>query len=187
MYFCRTIRGMDKMKNNCSDVVRDILDNYLEQNNYRKTPERFAILDAVYSFNSYFSIQELSDRLVERCFPVSRATLYNTVRLLMSLRLIVCLRLQQGVRYKACYSDKHCTQVCTVCGKVKEIKIPEIAELVDKTHLKRFRKEGFSMYIYGVCSTCQAMLTRLKNKENTEKQENTNKNKYINKYGKRQS
>lgn len=187
MYFCQTIRGMDKMKNNCSDVVRDILDNYLEQNNYRKTPERFAILDAVYSFNSYFSIQELSDRLVERCFPVSRATLYNTVRLLMSLRLIVCLRLQQGVRYKACYSDNHCTQVCTVCGKVKEIKIPEIAELVDKTHLKRFRKEGFSMYIYGVCSTCQAMLTRLKNKENTEKQENTNKNKYINKYGKRQS
>ena len=68
---------MDKMKNNCSDAVREILDNYLEQNNYRKTPERFAILDAVYSFNSYFSIQELSDRLIERCFPVSYALQYG--------------------------------------------------------------------------------------------------------------
>lgn len=48
------------MKNNCSDAVREILDNYLEQNNYRKTPERFAILDAVYSFNSYFQYKNLA-------------------------------------------------------------------------------------------------------------------------------
>lgn len=158
------------MKNNCGDTVREILENYLEQNNYRKTPERFAILDSVYSFSSYFSIQELSDRLMEKSFPVSRATLYNTVRLLMNLRLVVCLRLQDGVRYKACYSDNHCAQVCTVCGKVTEIKIPEIVETVEKTRLRRFRKESFSMYIYGVCSACQAILTRLKNKGNTEKQ-----------------
>ena len=48
------------MKNNCSDAVREILDNYLEQNNYRKTPERFAILDAVYSFNSIVQYKNLA-------------------------------------------------------------------------------------------------------------------------------
>lgn len=166
---------MDKMKNNSDDAVRQILNNYLEQNNYRKTPERFAVLEAVYSFSSYFSIQDLSDRLVEKCFPVSRATLYNTVRLLMKLRLVACLRLQEGVRYRACYASNYCSQVCTVCGKVVEVKVPDVTDVFEKIHLRRFRKEGFSMYIYGTCSTCQAMLTRLKNRENTEKTRKTNK------------
>ena len=175
------------MTNNVKSKVREVLDNYLEMNKHRKTPERYAVLDAVYSLKGHFTLEDLGAQLEKMHFPVSRATLYNTVRLLMSLRLVICLRLQDGIRYKACYSDNHCTQVCTVCGKVTEIKIPEIADVIDRTHLRRFRKEGFSMHIYGVCSTCQAMLTRLKNKENTEKQENINKNKYISKYGKRQS
>ena len=45
-------------------------------------------------------------------------------------------------------------------------------------HMKRFRKDGFTLYIYGICSTCQAKMTRLtveltkkkptKNKKNNE-------------------
>ncbi len=160
------------MKGNSYEAARQILDNYIEQNNCRRTPERFAILEAVYGFASYFSIQELSDRLEKMNFPVSRATLYNTIKLLLALRLVVCQRLYDGMRYKACYGDNRCVQVCTVCGKVKEVKAQELYDVFDSLHLKRFRKESFSAYIYGTCSTCQAMLTRLKKKENT-----NNKNK----------
>ena len=39
-------------------------------------------------------------------------------------------------------------------------KLPKVANIVDETHLKRFRKEGYSLYIYGICSTCQAKITR---------------------------
>lgn len=170
------------MKSNSEDIVRQIFSNYLEQNNYRKTPERFAILETIYGFSSYFSIQDLSDKLVEKYFPVSRATLYNTIKLLMSLRLVACLRLQSGVRYKASYATNNCTQVCTVCGKTTELKVPELTAAFDGLHLKRFRKESFSMSVYGVCSTCQAMITRLKKKENIK-----NKNKQIKENGKRQS
>lgn len=155
-----------KCRNNSDDTVIQILNNYLEQNNCRKTPERFAILETVYGFNSYFSIQELGDKLLEKCFPVSRATLYNTIKLLMRLRLVVSLRMPEGIRYKACRADNSCVQVCTVCGKVTEVRIPELAEVFDNARLRRFRKENFSMHIYGVCSTCQAMLTRLKRKKN---------------------
>ena len=59
------------------DKVRGILDSYLETNNYRKTTERFAILDAVYDMQRHFSLEELGKKMSKDNFRVSRATLYN--------------------------------------------------------------------------------------------------------------
>ena len=57
--------------------------------------------------------------------------------------------------------------MCTVCGKVTEVRSPEITAAIDQLHLKRFRKDGFTLYIYGICSTCQARITRKKNTKKT--------------------
>ena len=148
-------------------AVERILDKYLEVNNHRKTPERYTILKAVYSFSGHFSLDELGQRLTDEYrFPVSRATLYNTLNLFMELRLVIRHRFQGTTKYEACYADEsHCHQICTVCGKVTEVKAPVIARAIDELHLKRFRKDGFSLYIYGICSTCQAMITRKTNRQ----------------------
>ena len=68
--------------------VRDILDEYLEANNHRKTSERYAILDAVYDMKGHFSLEELGTELEARNFRVSRATLYNTMRLFIDCALL---------------------------------------------------------------------------------------------------
>ena len=145
-------------------AVERILDSYLEMNNHRKTPERYAILRAVYNIDGHFSLEELGEKLaVEYRFPVSRATLYNTLNLFMELRLVIRHRFQGSTKYEACYdNNSHCHQMCTVCGKVTEVRSPEITEAIDALHLKRFRKDGFTLYIYGICSTCQAKITRQK-------------------------
>ncbi len=150
------------MKENVKSTVKNILTNYLEQNNLRKTPERFAILDAVYSIEGHFTLDELSDKLneVER-FPVSRATLYNTLKLFMELRLVIRHRFQGATKYEACYdNNSHSHQICTMCGKVTEFKSQKINEAIAALHLRRFRKDGFSLYIYGICSACQAKITK---------------------------
>jgi len=143
-------------------AVERILDNYLEMNNHRKTLERYTILKAVYMTNGHFTLEELSDKLLkEMNFPVSRATLYNTLNLFMELRLVIRHRFQGATKYEACYdNDSHCHQICTMCGKVTEIKSPEIAQAVEYMPTKRFRKDGFSLYVYGVCSSCQAKITK---------------------------
>ena len=48
------------MTNNVKSKVRDVLDNYLEMNKHRKTPERYAILDAVYSLDGHFTLDRKS-------------------------------------------------------------------------------------------------------------------------------
>lgn len=157
------------------DVLR-ILDSYLEMNNHRKTPERYTILKAIYNIDGHFSLDELGEKLVrDYNFPVSRATLYNTLNLFLQLRLVIRHRFQGATVYEACYDKtSHCHQICTICGKVTEIKSDMIANAIDSIHLKRFRKDGFTLYIYGICSTCSAKMTRLKNKS-TEKSKKQNK------------
>ena len=162
------------MKDSVKTAVERILDGYLEMNNHRKTPERYVILRAVYSINGHFTLDELGEKLTkEYRFPVSRATLYNTLNLFMELRLVIRHRFQGTTKYEACYdNDSHCHQMCTVCGKVTEVRSPEIAQAIDELRLKRFRKDGFTLYIYGICSTCQAKITRQKNTRKSIKPEN---------------
>ena len=155
------------MKESVLTAVERILDNYLEMNNHRKTPERYTILKAIYSINGHFTLEELNERLAKELnFPVSRATLYNTLNLFLELRLVNRHRFQGTTKYEACYdNDSHCHQICTMCGKVTEVKSPEIIMAVDNMHLKRFRKDGFTLYIYGVCSSCQTKITKRKKQE----------------------
>ena len=159
--------------------VRDILDEYLEANNHRKTSERYAILDAVYDMKGHFSLEELGTELEARNFRVSRATLYNTMRLFIELRLVVRHRFIGQTKYEACYDNEdHIHQICTVCGTVTEVESPEITEAIKNTKFHRFRRDGFYLYIYGICSRCQAVLSRQKSKFLTQKQgKNSHKSK----------
>ena len=165
---------IDSMKESVRTTVRQILTSYLEMNNHRKTPERYAILDAVYDINGHFTLDELGEKLSEENnFPVSRATLYNTLKLFMELRLVIRHRFQGQTKYEACYdNNSHSHQICTMCGNVTEIKAPQITETISNMRLKRFRKDGFSLYIYGICSACQAKITRIKAQKKKQKTQN---------------
>ncbi len=146
--------------------VKGVLDSYLERNGHRKTPERYAILDAIYSYDRHFTLEELGELLESRNFRVSRATLYNTMKLFISLRLVVRHRLIGQTTYEGCYkNENHIHQVCTMCGSVDEIQSPEIVKAIQATHLHRFKKDGFTLYIYGICSKCQKKLSRQLNKK----------------------
>ena len=165
------------MKESAFDSVVRILDNYLEMNHHRKTPERYKILKAIYDIPGHFTLEELNEKLAsEMSFPVSRATLYNTLNLYLELRLVTRHRFHGATMYEACYdNNSHCHQICTICGKVIEVKSPEIIHAVESMHLKRFRKDGFTLYVYGVCSSCQSKLTKRKKMKSEKKEKTENK------------
>ena len=60
---------------NVKDTVRQIFTEYLTANGHRKTPERYAILDTIYSIDGHFDIDMLYSRMMDQeNFRVSRAT-----------------------------------------------------------------------------------------------------------------
>jgi Fur family ferric uptake transcriptional regulator len=54
--------------------VKDKFTEYLTFHNCRKTPERFAILDHIYSTKGHFDINSLYKSMIDINFRVSRAT-----------------------------------------------------------------------------------------------------------------
>ena len=51
---------------NVKDTVRQIFTEYLTANGHRKTPERYAILDTIYSIDGHFDIDMLYSRMIRK-------------------------------------------------------------------------------------------------------------------------
>lgn len=70
------------------DEVNKILDKHLEIKGLRKTQERYAIVKEIYSFDHHFDADELYSQMIKKKYRVSRATIYNTLDLLVNLELV---------------------------------------------------------------------------------------------------
>ena len=51
---------------NVKDTVRQIFTEYLTANGHRKTPERYAILETIYSIDGHFDIDMLYSRMMDQ-------------------------------------------------------------------------------------------------------------------------
>ena len=69
--------------------VKKIFTDYLQRHKLRKTPERFAIIKEIYSIDGHFDIDALYNRMKDNKYSVSRATLYNTMELLLDSGLVI--------------------------------------------------------------------------------------------------
>ena len=76
------------IKDETFSQARDMFEIYLEQNSHRKTPERFAILQEIYEYSGHFDVDQLYSQMKEGEFRVSKATLYNTLELLIDCNLV---------------------------------------------------------------------------------------------------
>lgn len=70
-------------------TVMKIFVDYLVKNGYRKTPERFTILTEIYATEGHFDIETLYNQMKAHKYRVSRATLYNTIELLLDCKLVI--------------------------------------------------------------------------------------------------
>lgn len=136
--------------------VRDEFMEYLTLHKHRKTPERFAILDHIYSTRGHFDMDTLYKSMIDVNFRVSRATLYNTIELLLDCGLVVKHQFGGNMsKYERAYgNENHNHLICTTCGQVWEIGNNNLLTQAQLKKIKKFTVNYYSMYIYGICSKC---------------------------------
>ena len=157
---------------NVKDMVKQIFTEYLNVNGHRKTPERYAILDTIYSIDGHFDIDRLYSQMMnQENFRVSRATLYNTIILLINSRLIIKHQFGNSSQYEKSYDrETHHHQICTQCGAVTEFQNEALQNAIGSTRLSKFQLSHYSLYIYGVCSKCDRANKRKKVSNNKKKE-----------------
>lgn len=136
-------------------LVKKIFEAYLENKSLRKTPERFHILEEIYSRSDHFDVETLYIHMKNQKYRVSRATVYNTLELLVSCNLVTKHQFGKNMaQFEKAYGyHQHDHIICIDCGKVVEFCDPRIQQIQNTMgELLNFEIKHHSLNMYGSCT-----------------------------------
>ncbi|MEO1053206.1 MAG: transcriptional repressor [Bacteroidota bacterium] len=115
-------------KKQLADQAKQIFESYLSANNYRRTPERYMVIDELFLLDEHTDVDSLYLIMKNKNYSISRATIYNTLDLLVECGLAVKHQFQdKSALYEQALTYKdHDHLVCNTCRKIKEFSAPNI-------------------------------------------------------------
>lgn len=141
------------------DDAKETLSQYLKEKNLRPTRERFLLLDEIMRTNGHFDADELFASLNGKNLKASRATVYNTLDLLVDCGLISKYRFGEGnSRYEKAFGKaRHDHLICLDCGDIIEFVHERLEKILrEVSEEKKFKHRNSTLQIFGICAKCQS-------------------------------
>ena len=135
----------------------ELFEKFLGENDLKATPQRRAVLEAVFSTHRHFDADELVDMLKQKDKRISRATVYRALELLVKGRFVHAMDLGESRKvYEHVVGHKHHDHlICTKCGATIEFDDGLIELLQGKVCSRlNFDAASHSLLIFGICEDC---------------------------------
>jgi len=129
----------------------------LAQKNLKKTSQRALVWGALLEGKGHPSVEEIRDRLLAGGHRIGLATIYRTLKILLTSGFIRQSKLGGMTHYEPVISQpNHLHFVCNDCGRTVEFPSKKIESLIASLTRENGFTERYSRYmIFGLCKTCR--------------------------------
>jgi Fur family ferric uptake transcriptional regulator len=137
----------------------EILREFLKKGKNRITPERFEVMDYALDYEGHFGADDLYIIMKQKKSRVSRATVYNTLELLVQCELLSKRNFGDNMtRYESSFKKQsHDHLICMDCGRIVEFTNASL----EKVPLELSKKLGFKFenYSFNIFARCKNIKT----------------------------
>jgi Fur family ferric uptake transcriptional regulator len=129
----------------------------LARKKLKKTSQRELVWGILMESKGHPSVEEIRDRLLAKGQRIGIATIYRTLKILLTAGMIRQSKLNGMTRYEAVVKEpNHLHFICNVCKRTVEFPSAQIEDLLRKVTAEYRFQERYSRYmILGVCRACQ--------------------------------
>ena len=138
-----------------SEKLKDDFIDYLKKNNHRITPERLLVFENIIMQTGHIEADNLFVTMKSKGLKVSRATVYNTLQILISARILSRSNFGESHQHYEKATEPHHHLVCSECGNVSEFEnksLDDLQKRICKAH--EFQSESYVFQITGICHKC---------------------------------
>ena len=146
----------------------------------RRTPERAAILERLFTARKHLRAEDLMKMLEEDGYHVSLSTVYATLKVLVdaSLARMHTFGTERPAQYERVLPDSTATSghfhlVCTSCGRISEVRdSDQTLRQITRRKYSSFEPAYSLVYVHGTCYRC----LKKQRKQNRTKPDTQNNN-----------
>ncbi|MFA6618055.1 MAG: Fur family transcriptional regulator [Candidatus Neomarinimicrobiota bacterium] len=139
-----------------AELIKNRFKDFLRSKGKNITPERMDILSEVLNQKGHFKIEDIILKMSEAKNPISRATVYRSIKKIEEAGLIKYIRISNDEKVYEIQTEHHDHMICEKCGNIIEFHNEEL-EILQNAICRSFAftPHHHTMKIFGLCEKCK--------------------------------